>query len=197
MTLAERLRRAISAAPTVEMIPSDGPLADGEAALKQPAAVLIAITDASEPGVILTRRPDTMRRHAGQVSFPGGRVDPDDQDVVAAALREAEEEIGLPRHVPEVIGTVDLYQTISHYTITPVLAVIPDGLSFSANPHEVAHIFEAPLSFLLDPANHESFSINWQGQQRQVIEMHWQDQRIWGATAAMIVNLSRRLAWHG
>lgn len=196
MTLAKRLRRAISSAPMAEMIPSDGPLVDGEAALKQPAAVLIAITDAPEPGIILTRRPDTMRRHAGQVSFPGGRVDPDDHDVIAAALREAEEEIGLPRHIPEVIGTVDLYQTISHYTITPVLAVIPDGLSFSANPEEVAHIFEAPLSFLLNPANHESFSVNWQGQPRQVIEMHWQGQRIWGATAAMIVNLSRRLAWY-
>jgi 8-oxo-dGTP pyrophosphatase MutT (NUDIX family) len=197
MTLAARLRHAISNAPPMAMIPSDGPASDFDDLTPQPAAVLIAITDAAEPGMILTRRPDTMRRHPGQVSFPGGRVDPDDRDVIAAALREAEEEIGLPRHVPEVIGTVDLYRTITRYTITPVLAVIPAGLSFVANPDEVAHIFEAPLSFLLDPANHQTKAISWQGQERHVIEMHWHDQRIWGATAAMIVNLSRRLAWLG
>lgn len=197
MTLAERLRHAISNAPPMAMIPSDGPTSDFGDLTPQPAAVLIAITDAAEPGIILTRRPDTMRRHAGQVSFPGGRVDPEDRDVIAAALREAEEEIGLPRHVPEVIGTVDLYQTITRYTITPVLAVIPAGLSFVANPDEVAHIFEAPLSFLLNPVNHQTKAISWQGQERHVVEMRWHDQRIWGATAAMIVNLSRRLAWLG
>ena len=195
MSLANRLRAAIASQPSAAMIAHDGHVDDLDTYEGTPAAVLIAVTDRAEPGVILTQRPETMRRHAGQAAFPGGRVDADDADVVAAALREAEEEIGLPRHIPEVIGTVDLYRTITSYTITPVLAVIPPDLPLVANPDEVSHIFEVPLSFLLDPANHVAKAADWNGRERHFIEMHWQGHRIWGATAAMIVNLSRRLTW--
>jgi 8-oxo-dGTP pyrophosphatase MutT (NUDIX family) len=197
MTLADRLRAAIAAPNDAAMIAHDGHVSDLDTYEATPAAVLIAITDRAEPGVILTQRPETMRRHAGQAAFPGGRVDASDADVIAAALREAEEEIGLPRHIPHVIGTVDLYRTITRYTITPVLAVIPPDLPLVANPQEVSHIFEVPLDFLLDPANHVPKALDWNGHERHFIEMHWQGQRIWGATAAMIVNLSRRLAWQG
>ena len=197
MSLANRLRAAIASEPSAAMIAHDGHVDDLEAYEGTPAAVLIAVTDRAEPGVILTQRPETMRRHAGQAAFPGGRVDASDADVIAAALREAEEEIGLPRHIPEVIGTVDLYRTITSYTITPVLAVIPPDLPLVANPDEVSHIFEVPLAFLLDPANHVAKAADWNGRERHFIEMHWQGHRIWGATAAMIVNLSRRLTWQG
>jgi 8-oxo-dGTP pyrophosphatase MutT (NUDIX family) len=197
MTLADRLRAAIAAPNDIAMIPHDGHMSDLDAYEATPAAVLIAVTDRAEPGVILTQRPQTMRRHAGQAAFPGGRVDPSDADAIAAALREAEEEIGLPRHIPEIIGTVDLYRTITQYTITPVLAVIPPDLPLVANPDEVSHIFEVPLAFLLDPANHVPKTLDWNGHERYFIEMYWKDNRIWGATAAMIVNLSRRLAWQG
>lgn len=197
MTLADRLRAAITAPNDTTMIAHDGHVNDLAAYEATPAAVLIAVTDRAEPGVILTQRPETMRRHPGQAAFPGGRVDQGDADVIAAALREAEEEIGLSRHIPEIIGTVDLYRTITSYSITPVLAVIPPDLPLVANPHEVAHIFEVPLAFLLDPANHMAKAADWNGRERQFIEMHWEGQRIWGATAAMIVNLSRRLAWQG
>ena len=195
MSLANRLRAAIASEPSAAMIAHDGHVDDLDTYEGTPAAVLIAVTDRAEPGVILTQRPETMRRHAGQAAFPGGRVDASDADVVAAALREAEEEIGLARHIPEVIGTVDLYRTITSYTITPVLAVIPPDLPLVANPDEVSHIFEVPLSFLLDPANHVAKAADWNGRERHFIEMHWQGHRIWGATAAMIVNLSRRLTW--
>lgn len=197
MSLAERLRIALAAPNAAAMIAHDGDVADLGSEDATPAAVLIAVTNRAKPGVILTQRPETMRRHPGQAAFPGGRVDAGDADVIAAALREAEEEIGLPRDIPEVIGTADLYRTITSYTITPVLAVIPPDLPLTANPHEVSDIFEVPLAFLLDPANHVAKSLEWNGRQRQFIEMHWQGQRIWGATAAMIVNLSRRLAWQG
>ena len=197
MSLANRLRAAIVNPPSAAMIAHDGHVDDLDTYEGTPAAVLIAVTDRAEPGVILTQRPETMRRHAGQAAFPGGRVDASDADVIAAALREAEEEIGLARHIPEIIGTVDLYRTITSYTITPVLAVIPPDLPLVANPDEVSHIFEVPLAFLLDPANHVAKSLDWNGNHRHFIEMHWQGHRIWGATAAMIVNLSRRLTWQG
>lgn len=159
------------------------------------AAVLVAITDRAAPGIILTQRTDTMRRHAGQVAFPGGRIDPEDDGPVAAALREAEEEIALPRHVVDVVGTVDRYRTGTGFEVTPVLAVVPPDLMLVPSEAEVAAVFEVPLSFLLDPANHRCASAQWQGRERHFYEIMWEDRRIWGATAAMIVNLSRRLPW--
>ena len=158
-----------------------------------PAAVLVPVVDRPEPTVILTVRADTVRRHAGQVAFPGGRIDPDDDGPVAAALREAEEEIGLPRGRVEVIGVGDRYRTITGYDVTPVVGVVPPGIPLTPQPSEVAAIFEAPLDHLLRPEHQIVRTILWEGRERRYFEIEWQGHRIWGATAAMIVNLSRRL----
>jgi 8-oxo-dGTP pyrophosphatase MutT (NUDIX family) len=194
MSLAERLRAALAAEHSADLIPHDGMARDWTEDATA-AAVLIPVTDRAEPGVILTHRPETMRRHAGQAAFPGGRIDPEDADEIAAALREAEEEIGLSPSLVEIVGAVDAYRTITGYTVTPVIGVIPPDLPLVANPHEVASIFEVPLAFLLDPASHLQVEIDWNGEPRHYWEMRYGEHRIWGATAAMIVNLSRRLSW--
>lgn len=198
MTLTRRLSKALSDghARDVSLIPHDGLPRDWSTATT-PAAVLIAITDRKEPGVILTQRPATMRKHPGQVAFPGGRVDDSDDNVIAAALREAEEEIALSPRTVKIVGATDLYRTITGYHITPIIGVIPAGLHFRPNADEVEAVFEVPLSFLLDSTNHKIREIDWQGEPRSYYEMYWEERRIWGATAAMIVNLSRRLAWTG
>ena len=159
----------------------------------KPAAVLVPITDREQPGIILTQRTDTMRRHAGQVAFPGGRIDPEDDGPVAAALREAEEEIDLQRRHVSVIGTTDPYRTVTGYEVIPVIGVVPPDLTLTPSADEVASVFEVPLAFLFDPANHCRVSRMWEGRERHYYEMFWEDRRIWGATAAMIVNLSLRL----
>ncbi len=161
------------------------------------AAVLIAVTDRPDtdggPGVLVTHRPDTMRSHAGQAAFPGGKIDPG-EDVVTAALREAHEELGIhPRDV-RVIGTSDPFRTRTGFEITPVLAVIPPDLTITPNPHEVAGWFEPPLAYVLDPANRIPRTVEWEGAPRTYFEIIWQGHRIWGVTAAIIGNLSRRMA---
>ena len=156
------------------------------------AAVLIAVTERDEPGVLLTHRPLAMRSHAGQVAFPGGKIDPG-EDAITAALREAHEELGIaPDHV-RVIGPTDDYRTGSGFHITPVVGIVPGYLTITPNPGEVADWFEAPLRFLLDPSNHSEKSIIYQGVRRHYLEMPWQGRYIWGATAAMLHNLSRRI----
>ncbi len=159
-----------------------------------PAAVLVAVTDRAEPGVILTERASGLRRHAGQIAFPGGRIDAG-EDAVAAALREAEEEVAIPRGVVDVVGTADRYRTVTAYEVTPVIGVIPPDLPLRPSEAEVASVFEVPLAFLLDTANHRPATRDWRGQQRRYYEIKWHDRRIWGATAAMLVNLSRQLEW--
>jgi 8-oxo-dGTP pyrophosphatase MutT (NUDIX family) len=159
-----------------------------------PAAVLIAITDRPEPGVILTQRAAHMSKHAGQVALPGGRIDPQDTDAIAAALREAEEEIALPRHLAEIIGTTDPFRTFTGYDITPVLAVIPPDTDFIPNRDEVESVFEVPLSFVMSPKNHSLQTVDFEGKERSYHEMWWDDYRIWGVTARIFVNLTQRLA---
>jgi 8-oxo-dGTP pyrophosphatase MutT (NUDIX family) len=161
-----------------------------------PAAVLIAVTDRPEPGVLLTQRPRGMRSHPGQVAFPGGKLDPG-EDNVTAALREAEEELALPREAVRVIGTSDLYQTGTGFDVTPVLAVVPPDLDLTPNPDEVEAWFEAPLSLLLNRENWDSNEVFWRGAMRHYLEMDYEGFRIWGVTAAILSNLSRRIALDG
>lgn len=198
MTLAERLRAALGEAGSRDPILLEGDLRDGDLEPLEtlmPAAVLVAIVERRDPGVLLTVRNAGLRKHAGQVAFPGGRIDPDDDGPVAAALREAEEEIGLPRTAVDVIGMADRYRTITGFEVTPVLGVIAPDITLVPHAAEVADIFEVPLSFLLEPSNHLEQSIEWQGRERHYFEIVWNERRIWGATAAMIVNLARRLAY--
>jgi 8-oxo-dGTP pyrophosphatase MutT (NUDIX family) len=159
----------------------------------RPAAVLIAITDRPNPGVILTLRPSWLRSHAGQVAFPGGKIDADDINAIAAALREAHEEIALSSEHVSILGEADPYFSGSGYRIAPVIGVIPPDLPLEANPEEVEELFEVPLDFLLDPANAETRTAIWQGQQREYYDMNWQGRRIWGVTAGIIANLARRI----
>lgn len=158
-----------------------------------PAAVLIAVTERDDPGVLVTHRPHTMRKHPGQAAFPGGRLDPG-ENAIEAALREAHEELGIdPAHV-RVIGETDRFRTRTGFDITPVLATVPADLPLAPNPAEVEEWFEPPFSFILDPANQQLKSAWWEGAMREYHEINWQGHRIWGVTAAIILNLSRRLA---
>ena len=158
----------------------------------RPAAVLVAVTERADPGVLLTHRPETMRAHAGQAAFPGGKIDPG-EDAVEAALREAHEELGIDPRDVRVIGTSDPFRTRTGYDITPVLAVVPPDLPIVPNPHEVAAWFEPPLAYVLDPANRSARTADWGGGRRTYFEIVWQGHRIWGVTAAIIGNLSLRL----
>ena len=160
----------------------------------RPAAVLIPITDRPEPGVILTQRPDWLRSHAGQVAFPGGKIDDGDANPIDAALREAWEELALPRDQVKIIGTADTYFSGSGYEIVPVVGLIPPNLTFTPNPDEVSDWFEVPLSFLLDTGNAEKKQVDWGGQTREYYDMQWGGRRIWGVTAGIIANLAARLA---
>lgn len=166
----------------------------GDTVQHRAAAVLIPITDRAEPGVILTQRPTWLRSHAGQVAFPGGKVDDSDENSIFAALREAEEELNIPPARVEVIGVADTYYSGSGYSIAPVVGIIPPDLELQPNPQEVEDWFEVPLAFLLDPANSIKKEANWNGQQRSYYDMQWGERRIWGVTAGIIANLVRRLA---
>ncbi len=195
MSLHSRLSRALD-----DNISARGTIRDErhffEAAQQlTPAAVLIPITDRTEPGVILTQRPSNMRSHPGQVAFPGGKIDPEDADAMAAALREADEELAIPGDSVDIIGTVDEYYSGSGFAITPVLGVVPPDLPLKPNPAEVEDWFEVPLGFILDPQNLMERSAMWQGRKRQYYEILWQDRRIWGVTAGIIHNLAARLEW--
>ena len=191
MTLAERLRASLLLPPPPDLLAGDIP-EDPAVALRD-AAVLVAVTRRAEPGVLLTVRREHLRTHAGQIAFPGGRIDPEDSGPAAAALREADEEIGLPLSEVELWGHADPYRTITGYRVTPVLGSVLPDLPLAPHEDEVADWFEAPLAFLLDPANQRAVEVEYQGRMRNYYQIDWQGRRVWGATAAMLVNLTRRL----
>jgi len=154
------------------------------------AAVLVPVVNhLAGPTILLTKRTDHLTKHAGQVSFPGGKVDEGDADAVAAALREAQEEVGLaPDHV-EVCGFLDTYRTGTGFEIVPVVGLVRPGFELTLQESEVQAAFEVPLHFLLDRTNHQRQSAMWQGIRREYYAMPYGDYFIWGATAAMLVNL--------
>ena len=164
----------------------------GVAAIK-PAAVLVAVVDRAAPAVILTLRTADLSTHAGQVAFPGGKIDPDDASPAAAAMREADEEIGLARPFIEPIGYLDLYLTFSGFRILPTVARVLPDYTLALNYAEVSDAFEVPLDFLMQPDNHRRRSRDWNGITRHYYEMPYQDRYIWGATAGMLRNLYEKL----
>lgn len=173
---------------------SDAPFADADRTAQ--AAVLIAITDRPQPGLILTQRPQGMRDHPGQVAFPGGKLNPG-EDAVTAALREAHEELSLDPQNVRVIGATDRYHTGTGFDITPIVAVVPPDLDLTPDPREVEAWFEAPLSLLLRSENWQEQEVFWRGNTRKYLELHYKGFRIWGVTAAIIANLSRRIGTEG
>ena len=160
----------------------------------RPAAVLVGLREhGSGTTVLLTRRQDALRHHAGQISFPGGRVDLADAGPLAAAIRETEEEVGLPSDSIEPLGWLDPYATITGFHVYPLVARIDHERPLRPNADEVAEAFEVPLDFLLDPASARDVAMEWRGRTRLLVEFQWREHRIWGATAAMLVNLRERL----
>ncbi len=191
MSLIDRIAAALAAASPHEMLPGD--LVEGADGPLREAAVLVAITDRAEPGLILILRHADLRDHGGQVAFPGGRID-DGEDARAAALREAKEELELDPAAVRIIGEADHYRTVTGFGVTPVVGIVPPGLALTPNPAEVADWFEVPLGFVLDPANQHVREMHYEGRLRHYYEIEWDGRRIWGATAAILVNLARRAA---
>ncbi|MCS6986118.1 MAG: CoA pyrophosphatase [Sphingomonadaceae bacterium] len=168
-------------------------LADFPGRAPVPAAVLVPVLARPEPTVLLTRRTAHLKHHAGQVAFPGGRIDPGDPGPVAAALREAQEEVGLPPDRVDVLGLSDPYVTATGYRVHPVVGVVDPGVALRPNVQEVAELFEVPLAHVLDPSTHQLREAEWQGRIRRFYVIEWQGRTIWGATAGMLVNLAARL----
>jgi len=178
---------------------------DGDARLfaleREPiaASVLMPLVERNDGlHVLLTRRTDHLTDHAGQVSFPGGRAEPDDVDVVDTALRETQEEVGLPRERVQVLGPLNTYSTVSSYVVTPIVALVRPPFELALDAFEVAEAFEVPLQFLMTPAHHHRHEAEFGGVRRQFLSMPWRgvdaqgqprEYFIWGATAAMLRNL--------
>ena len=160
------------------------------------AAVLVPVVHGERPGILLTKRAATLKSHAGQVAFPGGRVERTDASIEAAALREAQEEVGLQPRDVELVGRLPDYLTGSGFRISPVLALLPDGLVLTPAESEVEAIFTLPLSVLLDPAAPERRRAAFRGRMREFWVWPHPEHYIWGATAAILVHLAHRLRGH-
>ena len=196
-TERERLRQALYPLHTAPTGPgwNHAEMVDlAESGVSAEAAVLVGLIPRHDgTRVLLTRRNDSLRHHAGQVSFPGGRMEPADSDAAATALRESCEEVGLGADQVQAIGYLDPFLTISGFRVTPVVAVIDPAFVPVPQPDEVAEVFEVPLTYLMEPRNLRSVEMQLRGRARRVLEYAWPGQRIWGATAAILLNLRRRL----
>jgi 8-oxo-dGTP pyrophosphatase MutT (NUDIX family) len=171
----------------------DNPIIRPETAPKAAAVLVPIILRQPELTLLLTQRTTSLRSHSGQVSFPGGKLETPDEDPVEAALRETEEETGLARDFIETVGFLDGYATGTAFRVTPVVGLVRPGFQVVPEPREVSEVFEVPLRFLMDPANHLKHSRNWQGRLRHYYAMPYERHYIWGATAGMIKNLYDRL----
>ena len=181
----ERIEKALRAHPQE---------VDALLASLRPAAVLVPIIEHAEPTMLFTRRTEHLSSHAGQICFPGGRVHPDDQTLIQTALREMQEEIGLSPESVKIGGFLDSHETANTgYVILPVVGFLRGDFALSVNADEVAEVFEAPLSYILDPKHHDRRSLERNGVVREFFAIDYGNHTIWGATAAMVVNLSERL----
>ena len=191
----DRLRGSLLSEPLAgHFVQEEG----GEDLELTPAAVLFPIVlRETSPTVLLTQRTAHLKDHAGQISFPGGRVEVEDPSPVHTALRETEEEIGLNRQHIDVLGFLPEYRTGTGFRVTPVVALVNPPFELALDPFEVAEAFEVPLGFLLDPANHKRHSLHYRGALRHFYAMPYGDYFIWGATAGMIRSLAERLAAPG
>jgi 8-oxo-dGTP pyrophosphatase MutT (NUDIX family) len=201
---ADAVRQRLAAPPawTPETL-GDGGLFDDH--VRTNASVLVPLVQ-REHGltVLLTRRTSHLRDHAGQISFPGGRAEASDADAIDTALRETEEEVGLARRHVEVIGALPIYRTVTHYDVTPIVALVHPPFELAIDAHEVAEAFEVPLAFLMTPAHHQRHVFEFAGSRREFLSMPWPrpdadrqaegDYFIWGATAAMLRNFYRLLS---
>lgn len=164
----------------------------------RPASVLVPVMRRADTlRVLLTRRSDSMPSHKGQISFPGGRRAASDVSAAAAALREAEEEVGIPAPAIEVVGYLDDYPTLTRYLVTPVVGLVEDVAEVRPCAREVAEVFEVPLDWLLEPRNFEKKSLSQRGINVPFLELNYGSYRIWGATAGMLWNLSQKVRAHG
>ncbi|HEX2010656.1 MAG TPA: CoA pyrophosphatase [Roseateles sp.] len=205
----EALRRRFAAPPAWQPeISGDGGRGSSAWAQRAPAAAAVLVPlvmHDSGTTLLLTRRTAHLRDHAGQISFPGGRVEPEDEGVIATALRETEEEIGLAREHIDIIGQLPIYTTVTAFEVSPVVALVRPGFDLTLDAFEVDEAFEVPLEFLMNPANHQRHLFSWEGGERQFLSMPWiardpqeggapREYFIWGATAAMLRNLYRFLS---
>lgn len=166
---------------------------DQAAPLRDAAVLFGVVRRENELNVVLTMRPKTMAKHPGQVAFPGGKLDEVDKTPIHAALREAEEEIGVAQNTVSVQGVADRFVTGTGFRITPVVGLLPDDFVAVPDPYEVEHVFETPVSFLMNTDNHQVRSVEWEGKARTYLEIEHNGHRIWGVTAGLIRALHDRL----